>query len=277
MNDNNNLNNQNATNNTQEENNNQPLGYMNPTMYAGGGEYQNQLNFQTENKNTEAKKDIGKWPIVIAVILTVFVSIIGLLYYEAKDKDNKVETASKFANKKILVAYYSREGENYGANLGEKVTIDKGYTEILSEKIADYVGADLYRIVPSVPYPEDLDELYIQSRKELNNDYYPEIANKVNIKDYDVVFIGYPNWHQTYPQIIKTFVRDNVALRYKYVIPFVTHAGAGDSGTYKTLNKLIDGDSTKFLDGFNINGTKVKTSDDKIKEWLTRLGFEIKK
>ena len=65
----------------------------------------------------------------------------------------------------------------------KKVTIDKGYTEILSEKIADYVGADLYRIVPSVPYPEDLDELYIQSRKELNDDYYPEIANKVNISN----------------------------------------------------------------------------------------------
>ena len=47
--------------------------------------------------------------------------------------------------KKALVVYFSRAGENY--NVG---TVSKGSTEIVAEMIAKEIGADLFKIEPKI-------------------------------------------------------------------------------------------------------------------------------
>ncbi|WP_290917175.1 hypothetical protein [Fibrobacter sp.] len=48
------------------------------------------------------------------------------------------------AEKKILVAYYSRADENYGVG-----TITKGNTEIIAEMIAKKTGGTLLHVEPA--------------------------------------------------------------------------------------------------------------------------------
>ncbi len=52
------------------------------------------------------------------------------------------------AEKKILVAYYSRADENYGVG-----TITKGNTEIIAEMIAKKTGGTLLHVEPCLYQP----------------------------------------------------------------------------------------------------------------------------
>ena len=56
------------------------------------------------------------------------------------------------AGAKVLVAYFSRTGENYGVGV-----IDKGNTEIIAEMIAAKTGGDLFRIESVNAYPSGYD------------------------------------------------------------------------------------------------------------------------
>ena len=77
-------------------------------------------------------------------------------------------------------------------------------------------------------------------------------------------------WWYTYPQIIRTFI-ESVDLSGKTIIPFNTHEGSGDGGTYKELQEALP--DSKVLVGLPIRGENLKNYDQKgnIKEWLDEL------
>lgn len=170
---------------------------------------------------------------------------------------------------KVLVAYFSRTGENYGVG-----TIEKGNTQIFAEIIADELGnADLFEIATVTPYPESYDETTEIAKKEQEQDIRPELTATIdNFDDYDTVFIGYPIWYGDMPMAVYTFL-ESYDFSGKTVIPFCTHAGSGLSSTEQTLRKkLPDAD---VLLGLAIKGTDVqndKTSiEPTIKDWLTEV------
>ena len=78
------------------------------------------------------------------------------------------------AEKKALVVYFSRAGENY--NVG---TVSKGSTEIVAEIIAKETGADLFKIEPVNSYPVNYNETVRIARDEKRNNSRPKIKNKV--------------------------------------------------------------------------------------------------
>ncbi|MBR0284986.1 MAG: flavodoxin, partial [Selenomonadaceae bacterium] len=104
--------------------------------------------------------------------------------------DSAAQNADAKTSKKILVAYFSRAGENY--NVGY---IEKGNTHIMADMIAEAVGADTFEIKTIKPYPEDYKECTEVAKQELAEDARPALARKVeNWQDYDTVFLGYPIW-----------------------------------------------------------------------------------
>lgn len=254
-----------------------PTTPMTPTPNQNYVQYQTPT--QTNNTNlggsTNPPKKTG-FLVIFGVIFLIAIVLVVTLFIE----NNNSEESSGLINEntKTLIVYFSKEGQNYGKNLNVEVTIPVGNTEVMSKRIASFIDADLYEIEPLEAYPEDLKELYAKTKVEYNKDVYPEIKNKVsNLDSYDVIFIGYPIWHASYPQIIKTFVRDNKdILKNKIIVPFNTHAGSGSAGTYKKLFNLIECSEEKGLNGLAINGTEVSTSDDNIKNWLEGLGYKLK-
>ena len=98
----------------------------------------------------------------------------------------------------ILIAYYSRKGQNYWN--GSIKNIDKGNTEVVAEIIQETVGGELFEIDTVNPYPEDYYECIDVAKDELRTEARPELINRINnIDDYDVIFLGYPNWWGTMP------------------------------------------------------------------------------
>ncbi len=166
---------------------------------------------------------------------------------------------------KVLVAYFSRTGENYGVGM-----IEKGNTEIIAEMIALKTGGDLFRIEPVNAYPAGYDECTKVAREEKDSNARPKLAAEVeNINDYDVVYIGYPIWWSDMPMPVYTFL-ESYDLSGKTIVPFCTHAGSGLSGTVKSIRTVCPGATVK--DGLAISGTVAQNdranAEKQVAAWL---------
>ena len=58
-----------------------------------------------------------------------------------------------------------------------------------------------------------------------------------SIDDYDVIFLGYPNWCGTMPMALWTFL-ENHDFSGKTIYPFCTHEGSGVGHSWKTSTPL---------------------------------------
>ena len=130
---------------------------------------------------------------------------------------------------KILVAYFSAGGVTAG----------------VAEKLAEAVGADLFEIVPEVPYTKsDLNWMSKKSRSsvEMNDrSSRPGIASVCeNMEQYDVVFVGFPIWWYREPSIIDTFV-EAYDLGGKVVVPFATSGSSGMGSSSSNIQSLAPG------------------------------------
>ena len=146
-----------------------------------------------------------------------------------------------------------------------------GNTKSVAEKIAQLTGADLYEIVPEIPYtPEDLNynNDSCRANREMNDpSARPTLgSNTVDISAYDTVYIGYPIWWGTMPRIINTFL-DTYDLSGKTVMPFCTSGGSGVSTSVSDLR--AEEPAADVRDGLRASGS----SDSSIDEWISRNGL----
>lgn len=181
---------------------------------------------------------------------------------------------------KILIAYFGRYGNtNFGKDVDATTSASivkdgkkkRGTTEMLARLIQKETGGDLFRIQTKKKYPASYNKVIDQNHKELDVNYLPDLKKKVkNMKQYDVVFIGYPIWAEETPQVIKSFIKAH-DLKGKTVISFCTHGSSGQSGTYKKIRKLCSGSDT--LSGFSAGEDNVKSKSTKkrLKSWLKKV------
>lgn len=180
------------------------------------------------------------------------------------------ETPTDSDGKNILVAYFSRADENYNVD-----TIEKGNTQIIAEYIASEVGADSFHIETVTPYPADYDDCCDVAKQELADKARPEIQDGVeNMEQYDIVFLGYPIWWGDMPMAVYTFM-DSYDFSDKVVIPFNTHEGSGESGTYSAIGSYLP--NAQVLDGMAIQGQTAQEfnsdTQQSVRDWLDGLGF----
>lgn len=172
------------------------------------------------------------------------------------NEDQKEGTTSIDSNK-VLVVYFSHSGN----------------TQKLAKEVSDQVGGDFRRIEPVTPYPDD-DELYDYTKQEQEKDERPELKDlDIDISKYDTVFIGYPIWWYTYPQIILSFF-DEYDLSNKTIVPFVTHGGSGMSGTEEYMRNYLNDKNVTVLDGLAVSRDNITEDQSKtVSNWLEELGF----
>lgn len=95
---------------------------------------------------------------------------------------------------------------------------------------------ELFRIETEKTYPSDYDELVDYGREEPDEDSRPTLSSHVeNMDEYDVVFLGYPNWWFDMPMAVYSFL-DEYDFSGKTNIPFCTHGGSGFSNTVATFD-----------------------------------------
>lgn len=145
-------------------------------------------------------------------------------------------------------------------------------TERVAHKIADVIGADLYEIVPTVPYTqEDLNWNNAQSRSSMemrDPNSRPEIGSKLlDPAPYRVIFVGFPIWWYVAPHIINTFL-ESYDLTGKTIIPFATSGGSSMGQTTVHLRPSAEGAVVKEGRRFDMGETPMA-----IKSWIAALGL----
>ncbi len=171
--------------------------------------------------------------------------------------------------KKILVAFFSRTGENYAVG-----RIEQGNTHIVAELIASATGGTLFRIEPATPYPDDYRACTEVAQREKRSKARPTLVGEIAAEEYDVIFLGYPNWWGDLPMPVYTFLERH-DWQGKVVIPFCTHEGSGLSDTENRLRTACRGASV--LNGLAVRGAVAQNEREKARkqvlEWLKRLKY----
>ena len=163
---------------------------------------------------------------------------------------------------KTLIAYYSRNGQNYFG--GQLKYIEIGNTEKVAKMINEVVDSDLFKIEQVVPYSSEYKTCIAQAKDDKENNRHPELKNKLdNIDDYDAIYLGYPNYWGTMPMAVFTFL-ESYDFSNKTIYPFCTHEGSGFGSSLSDLRKYCP----NIGRGIEIVGSKVDEKKDEIINWL---------
>lgn len=170
---------------------------------------------------------------------------------------------------KILIAYFSHSGQSYVG--GKIVNLEVGNTKVAVSMMEKYIDADSYYIETKKTYPDDHMELINIAKEELDTNLRPEIAGSVsNMQEYDTVILAYPNWWNTCPTAVFTFL-ESYDFTGKTIIPFCTSEGSGIGNSVADIRKECK--NADVRDGFTIIGGQVKNSEEKISAWLVQHGL----
>ena len=186
----------------------------------------------------------------IAIYMVCLLTMTSCSAAEASSADSGTDGAQA-AGSKTLVAYFSATNT----------------TRPLAEYASDILNADLYEIVPEVPYTDADLAYYTNGRADQEqNDpsVRPAISGSVeNMADYDVIFLGYPIWHGQPPRIISTFL-ESYDFAGKTIVPFCTSHSSGYSDS--AIKPLAP--DANWLTGRRFPGG---TSRGTIEEWINGL------
>ena len=210
------------------------------------------------------KKKIG---IVFSIMIAAAV-LIGYYVFQNQNRpsvgmnekivnEEQKQGTTSLDSDKVLVVYFSNGGN----------------TQKLAKEVFEQVGGDFRRIEPAIPYAVG-EELYDITKAEQENDERPVLNDlDIDINQYDTIFIGYPIWWYTYPQIVLSFL-DDYDVSNKTIIPFATHGGSRMSGTEDDMRAYLDGKGVTVLDGLAVSRDDIQQDQSKaVADWLTKLGF----
>lgn len=141
-----------------------------------------------------------------------------------------------------------------------------GNTENVAKAIQAQTDSDIFEIVPSEPYSDDYNTVLDIAQEEQQQDARPAISESIdNIADYDVIYVGYPNWWGDMPMILYTFF-DDYDLSGKTVAPFCTSGGSGLSNTVNEIKELEP--NATVTQGLHIGSESASNPDSAVSEWL---------
>ncbi len=159
---------------------------------------------------------------------------------------------------KILVAYFSWSGN----------------TREIARIIHQKVGGDLFEIVPATPYPTDYNACLDQSAEEMKRQHRPPLKTHVaNMKQYDVIFLGYPNWWATIPMPVASFLEE-YDFSGKTIVPFCSHGGGRLGQSTSAIAKLCP--QSTMLEALSIYYDGGMTLQNDITAWLRRIGIKAR-
>lgn len=169
---------------------------------------------------------------------------------------------------KCLIAYFSREGNNY-VN-GRIADLPVGNTEVAAKMAERLTGGDLFKIDPVKKYSADYDTCTQEAKRELRANARPELTSvPEGIDSYDTVILGYPNYWGTCPMPVMAFL-EKFDFPGKTIFPFCTHEGSGMGRSEGDIKRACPG--AKVEKGLAVHGADVKGAESEIERWLKSYG-----
>jgi len=212
-----------------------------------------------------------------------------------------IETSEEQNENKILIAYFTwadnttvtdeaaalQSALSHYSSIGDRGNYDEadaissasilapGNTAKLAQWIQEYVGGDLFSITVTDQYPDNYDACMERAANEKAQNARPALASTVeNFDEYDVIFLGFPNWWYTAPMAVLSFL-ESYDFSGKTVIPFCAHGTGGLSATVRDITRALP-DSTPVLEPLGIYRAEINQAQPIVANWLMSLGFQAK-
>lgn len=196
------------------------------------------------------------------IALSIFFS--GCLFHDGKQDVEKLNVEA--GPQKVLIVYLTRTNN----------------TKVIAEIIQKNTGGTMVALELQKPYPENYQETVQQVVRENETGYLPPLKTRIeDIRQYDVVFVGFPTWGMKLPPPMKSFLHQ-YDLSGKTVIPFNTNAGYGAGSSFDTVRELCP--KSQVLEGFEmkagaerdgqylvIKGERAKEAEELVKKWLQKI------
>jgi uncharacterized protein YxeA len=222
--------------------------------------------------------------IIVLIVVIILLAIIGGVIYFTSQNSNESENANNNqenlaeqteADNQTSNSVGTENEDNTTAGTGKTLVVyysAQGHTEEVANKIANNLGADIFKIEPVDEYSsDDLD--WTDSNSRVSQEHDDESLRNIelvstsveNWEDYDTVLIGYPIWWGIAAWPVDTFVKAN-DFTGKTVIPFCTSSssGLGDSGDLLAE----EANSGDWQDGHRFRSNP---SDSDINNWTDSL------
>jgi flavodoxin len=226
-----------------------------------------------KNRGKKAMKNI----IVIFLTLLLGISLTACKNNNGSQNNNNNQTNKVSKSDKILIVYFSREGNtssksaNSTVDATARASFPMGNTRIIADQIHETLKGDIFEIQTLETYPSDYDVVVDQAKKEQDSSYKPALKTKAqNMESYDVIFIGYPNWWGTLPMAVEKFLSD-YDLSGKTIMPFTTHEGSSFGRSIDDIKKLCP--NSTIADGFEVMDKDAKNAKNDVLKWLKSLGM----
>lgn len=160
---------------------------------------------------------------------------------------------------KILIAYYSySQNTKKLANLINKA-IEEDFNNI---------QIDIFNIEPDKPYSSNYNVVIEDAKKEISKNYKPKLKSNISsIDNYDIIFIGSPNWWNTFAPPVNTFIT-SFDFSKKIIMPFCTHGGGGFGNIQRDIEKTTKSSNVSKI--FSVYGSdnSILNSSSSIKKWI---------
>ena len=168
------------------------------------------------------------------------------------------------AQNKVLIAYFSRTGENYAVG-----TITKGNTARVAEEIQKLTNGQLFEIKSDRKYSDNYKTCCDQAKEDLNKNARPKLlADVKDMSQYDTIYLGYPIWWGTMPMPVLSFIEAHGGLKGKTIIPFCTHEGSSFGSSLSDLKKACPQATIKS--GLSIQGKNTKNCAKTVENFIKK-------
>lgn len=195
---------------------------------------------------------------------------------ESSQNEDETSSVTSSEQKNILIAYFSWAENAVLAEDVDAVTspsvIIPGNVQQLAAWVQEETGGDIFSIQVTDPYPSDWDECLERANQERGENARPELVGNVeNLENYDVVFLGYPNWWYGVPMALLTFLENN-DLSGKQVYLFCSHGTGGLANSVEIITEAVP-DAEISDNIFDCYEEEAAGSEEAIIEWVNGLGY----
>lgn len=161
-------------------------------------------------------------------------------------------SSGQTGNKSVIV-YYSQTGT----------------TAKVAEQFIANLNADVIELKCEVPYPDDYMATIEESRDECKNSTGRALANgKLDLAQYDTIYLGFPIWYGTYAPPIVTFAKEN-ELAGKNVVLFCTYGSGGRLAGERNFKEMCP--ETNVLGSFGIAARQIDNAADEVKAFIENM------
>jgi flavodoxin len=179
------------------------------------------------------------------------------------------ETSTTVRDSTVLLAYFSRAGENY--HYGGRRQLTVGNTEVLADLISRHLDCAVYRIEAAEPYSDDYDDTVARNVREQQADTRPAIGNLLDsVATYQTVLLASPIWNVRPPMIMSTFA-ESFDFTGKTIHPLTTHAMSGLGTSERDYAASCPGATLGA--GLAVQGEEVSEAAPTVAAWLRNVGL----